>query len=170
MEGAWSFPAVAPLALVSRPCDPAELKALAHSLRELTLSGGGGGRIDAGPGALLECPGGPGGPGGGRPFGLWGLSLRAGLPLDAGPFIPPEALVYPFPAPVLCTALTEPAGGEISGGDGGKTLPPPPVFFFRAASVANLIRRPLSLENCGGDTRGFSALWETGRVRWLPSC
>ncbi|MDR3145901.1 MAG: hypothetical protein LBU21_06460, partial [Treponema sp.] len=53
LDGAWSFPALAPLALVSRPCDPGELKALARSLRDLTLSGGGDGRIDAGPGAVL---------------------------------------------------------------------------------------------------------------------
>ncbi|MDR3146560.1 MAG: hypothetical protein LBU21_09795, partial [Treponema sp.] len=169
--------------LVSRPCDPGELKALARSLRDLTLSGGGDGRIDAGPGAVLECPAGPvesrgsvgstgsawsGGPC--RSFRLWGLSLRAGLPLDAGPFIPPEALVRPFPAPVLCAALLDPVEAGISGGAAPRALPAPPVFSFRAASVANLIWRPRCPERRDGDAGGFSAVWESGGARWLPAC
>lgn len=167
-DGAWSFPAMAPLALVSRPCDPGELKTLAYSLRNLTLSEGGDGSIGAGPGAMVECPGGSGASG--RSFSLWGLSLRARLPLDAGPFIPPEALVRPFPAPVLCAALLYPAEEESFAGNPVMGLPSAPVFSFRAASVANLIWRPLRPENRTGDSWGFSALWETGKARWLPSC
>jgi hypothetical protein len=115
---------------------------------------------------MAECPGGPGG----GVFRFWGPSLRARLPLDAGPFIPPEALIHPFPLPVLCTALLDPAGGGIPGGDPAEALPPPPGFSFRAASVANLIWRPLCPENHAVVPWGFSAVWETGKPRWLPSC
>jgi hypothetical protein len=168
VDGAYSFPPAAPLALVSRPCRPGELRALAFSLRGLTLAEGGGGRIRAAGGAAVECPGDPGGPDQG--FALWGLSLRTGLPLNAGPLLPPDALVFPFPAPVLCAALLGRAGPGNPGRDIAEAVPLPPAFFFRAASVANLIWSPLTGETGTRPGRDYSRTWKTGKPCWLPRC
>jgi hypothetical protein len=52
--GAWSFPHVAPLALLRSPLGEEELKALARNLRRRSLEGGRGGRIPEGPGRVLS--------------------------------------------------------------------------------------------------------------------
>ncbi|MDR0387296.1 MAG: hypothetical protein LBH57_04595, partial [Treponema sp.] len=74
LTGAWSFPAVAPLARLSRPLTAAELKTLALSLRDATLAGGRDGRIVTGAPAAVHCPGANNGPEGALRF--WGPALN----------------------------------------------------------------------------------------------
>jgi hypothetical protein len=159
LPGAYSFPPVAPLALVSRPCTPGELAFLSRSLREITMTGGRDGRIRGG--RPLACPGIFGVP---APD-LWGLTLELGIPPGPGLTLPPGALSEDlvrrkFPAPILGAALIGPGA---SNRELAAAVPLPPPFFFRAAAVANMVFSPL------GEEPGYSWEWETGKLRWLPS-
>ncbi|MDR0760205.1 MAG: hypothetical protein LBF74_08855 [Treponema sp.] len=139
--GARSFPAVAPLARVSRPLTAAELKALAASLREAARDG----KITAGEAAEIEEEG-----DGGLRF--WGPLL------DLPPADLSGAEAYRlFSQVVLCAALTP------GGVPPGPPLPALPVFAFRAAAVANLAIRPLAVGEAG-----YSFRWKVGPLFWLP--
>jgi hypothetical protein len=157
--GAWSFPAAAPLARLSRPLTAPELKALAFSLREASLAGGRDGRIASGEPADLPCPGAGGALEGA--FRFWGPVLD--LPVPAWQDIcPPETFpgdpaYTPFPSAVLCAAL-------IPGGlPPGASPPVLPALSFRAAAAANLAIRPLA-----SGTPGYSFRWRIGPLFWLP--
>jgi hypothetical protein len=175
LPGAYSFPPVVPLALVSRPCTPGELVLLAHSLREITMTGGRDGRIRTGrplARASIFFPGKKAPPGAGDAGApeLWGLSLELGeasgeessppgLTLPPGA-LPGDLVRGEFPLPVLGAALIGPAAPDR---ELAAAVPPPPPFFFRAAAVANMVFSPL-----GGEP-GCSWEWKTGNPRWLPS-
>jgi hypothetical protein len=150
-SGAFSFPAAAPLALLSRPGTGEELKGAARTLRRTVLAGGREGKIQAGAAAALPFPDIPGA------GALSGVSFF-GPALDlAAPDLSLPGLIYPFPALVLCAALVE-------GGDPRIREPAPlmEACSFRAAAVANMVFRPL-------DGRGFSGgEWKIGRLSWLP--
>ncbi|MDR2095201.1 MAG: hypothetical protein LBP76_06750 [Treponema sp.] len=153
VEGAYSFPPAAPLALLSRPLSAAALKTLAGALREESLAGGRDGKFRSGPAVVQDLP---------ELFGsiraLLGIELD-GLPGTAAPEQAGAEVLYRFPRPALCTALIL------------NTVPPqdsiPPVFSFRAAALANidLSFRPIS---AAGSIRGYTAEWETGPLVWLP--
>jgi hypothetical protein len=153
--GAWSFPIAAPLARLSRPLTAGELKALAAYLREASLAGGRDGRIAAGEAAEVQCPGGTEGP-----LRFWGPSLNLPVPAweDICAPAPASDPVYrPFPAAVLCAALT-PGGLSPS-----PPLPALPAFSFRAAAAANMAIRPLAQ-----GAAGYSFRWRIGPLFWLP--
>jgi hypothetical protein len=146
--GAFSFPAAAPLALVSRPLSAGELRDLARALRQASIEGGRDGTFTAGPLGSLAFPKAA------APFA--GLSLF-GLVLDPPPQAPvPDA--RPFPALILCGALV-PEGASAP-------APVPGALSFRAAAVANLVIRPLDLPP--GPEPAYSFEWKTGRPYWLP--
>jgi hypothetical protein len=167
--GAWSFPAVVPLARLSRPLTPGELKALAVSLRQAALANGGGGKITAGEPAEVPCPGLNGIPGGEPRF--WGPVLDLYTPGpdlylrppavsgDSPPGLREEPVCSVLRPLVLCAALTPamlpPAG----------VLPALPAISFRAAAAANLTLKPLSQ-----GAAGYSFRWRIGRLYWLPPC
>ncbi|MDR0562286.1 MAG: hypothetical protein LBG73_06315 [Spirochaetaceae bacterium] len=139
--GAYSFPIAAPLAAVSRPFTPAELKAEAYALRESSGAEGKDGKIAGGGLQILRYP--PEEP----VFTLFGLSL------DASPPNPPSPpAIYRFPSLVLCAGVFPPC----------PDIPPPPCFF-RAAMVANMAIRPLA-----SGTAGYSFEWKIGVPVWLP--
>jgi hypothetical protein len=146
LAGAFSFPAAAPLALVSRPFRGEELKALAGELRALTRQEGGGGKFRSAGTLSAACPLGG--------FNFFGLSLE---PWGDLPSLGGEKVVYRFPALCLCAALLVP--GESPG-----SLPAPPELSFRAAMIANLAICPLSQGEAG-----YSFAWKTGRPVWLPA-
>lgn len=151
-SGAFSFPPAAPLALLSRPCTGEELKGAARALRQATLACGRGGKIHAGEPAAVPFPDIAG--------GLSGLSIfgpALDLPL---PDLSLPAMVYPFPALVLCTALVEGVCPP------SRAAPPPAAFSFRAAAAANMVlRHPEGGASPGGDL--YSLEWRIGRLRWL---
>jgi hypothetical protein len=149
--GAYSFPPVVPLALVSRPCTPGELRNLSASLRKISLSGDADGTFHTGEGTAAECPGGP---------VLWGPALD--IRLSSLPFPPPDALNFRFPAPVLAAAIIGPRTGTAVTDDAPAAPPPVPRLSFRAAAVSNMILKPLP----GGE---YSFIWEIEKLYWLPS-
>jgi hypothetical protein len=156
MAGAYSFPAAAPLAEVSRPYSEDELKALARDLREISVLDGRDGKFHtAGTGRVpWDHAGGP------DIFGLR-LELTAGERPSGAALLAASlqslrnakvALV--FPECILCAGLS---------GSGDRGLPEAPCFSFRAAKLANLaIRR---LESGEG---GYSFEWKIGTPVWLP--
>ncbi|MDR2517937.1 MAG: hypothetical protein LBD13_00795 [Spirochaetaceae bacterium] len=138
-RGAYSFPAAAPLAAVSRALLPEELKALACSLREANAS------IRLGAPSSCAYP----------PFVFWGPELEMAAPGITGG---PDLVLWQHWPPVLCAALV-PRGRE-----GLFSPPPPPQGAFKAAMVANLIIRPL-----GQGDADYSFIWKIGSPVWLPS-
>jgi hypothetical protein len=156
--GAWSFPWAAPLALLRRPLEGAELSFLAQSLREKSLAAPGQGKFAAGTPLRFPLPefppfsGGKGDPSPGA-F-LWGPGI--GLKLRAEDFGPSGALALSRilrGPPLACAVL----GAE------EPLPPPPPGFSFAAAAVANMSYRPL-----GSGEGAYSFAWEIGELRWLP--
>ena len=148
MHGAHSFPRAAPLARVSRPLGREELKGLAAAIRGLTK--GNDGKITSGKPSLVHDD---------SAFSFFGPALN--LPANEGIFplsVSPVILKSLLP-PVLCAALVGP--GEIS-----KNPIPEEMqsVSFRAAALANLFVRPLTI----GDP-DYSIRWETSLPIWLPA-
>jgi hypothetical protein len=158
--GAWSFPWVAPLAVLSRPFTADELREAALALREAAN------REPASPGSRAA---GAGRSGDGA-IGLSGPQTSPfpgkntelyGLGLDLG-FSPPgeksaSKILHPFSPLVLGAALVKPAPRPPS------PPAPPPLFSFRAAALANMVFRPL-----GAGEKDYSFEWKIGRLQWLP--
>lgn len=163
--GAWSFPAAAPLARLTRPLTPPELKALAASIRQTALNNGQAGKITAGEPAEAECPclADYAALDAGIAPRFWGPALN--LPIPGGPELRPrEAPVYfPMDRVILCAALIPDGPPSASGPYSTGAVPALPAVSFRAAAVANLTVRPLP---CGAP--GCSFRWRLGRLYWLP--
>jgi hypothetical protein len=143
--GAFSFPAAAPLALVSRPFSGEELRALAGEMRELSVKEGGEGKFRSAGAGSVSCPGG-------------GLNFFGPLlePWDESlPSLGGSKVLCRFPALCLCAALLGPGDAPAAAG---------PEFSFRAAMAANLAISPL----VRGE-REYSFAWKTGRPLWLPA-
>jgi hypothetical protein len=156
--GAWSFPWAAPLALLGRPLEGAELSLLARSLRKKSLAAPGKGKFSAGPPLRFPLPGFPPPFGGSLSpvkFSLWGPEI--GLGLRAEDFGPSGslALIRIFQRPLLACAVLE---------EGEPSPSPPPPFSFSAAGVANMSYSPL-----GSGDAAYSFAWEIGELRWLPA-
>ncbi|AEF87022.1 hypothetical protein TREPR_2236 [Treponema primitia ZAS-2] len=156
MAGAFSFPNLAPLALVSRPFSRPELRSLALDIRK-SITGtalDGDGKINPGPPVLQPCP---------------GFHSFYGLSLDIPPSpLPYPGVLYPFPALALCLALIE-AGTEAAL-ENAKAVHTN-LTGFRAAMVANLSIKPLSDGGTGrgGGEPNYSFTWRIGPPCWLPS-
>jgi hypothetical protein len=145
MSGAGAFPWAAPLAILSRPLSPGELRDAAFALRRAN----GGGKFRAGAPETLILPDFP---------AVYGLSLDLAFPGLEGSAA--GALVRPL-RPVLGAALT---GGPDQYPGPPDPPPPPPETAFRAAALACLI--------CRSRPAGSGALlfeWKTGPARWLPA-
>jgi hypothetical protein len=159
LQGARSFPAVVPLARLSRPLTASELKALAAFLKEAALAGGRDGRIGAGKPVDVPCPGADGG------MRFWGPVLDIPVPAWEDIRAPEpsrrdprsEPVYSPFSAAVLCAALTP------GGVPPAVSLPALPAFSFRAAAAANMVIAPLV-----PGAAGYSFRWKIGRLFWLP--
>jgi hypothetical protein len=148
-RGAYSFPALAPLAALTRPRKPPELKALASFLREAALKNEKSGKIAAAAAMTeVQSPADPGG------FRFRGLALDLQPPDWTR--IAPDPVYRPFPVPALCAALA----GD---GEPKTALPAPPFIAFRAAAVANMAIKALP----SGAT-GYSFKWRIGKLFWLP--
>ena len=145
LAGAFSFPAAAPLALVSRPFSGEELKALAAGMRELSLKNGGNGTFrSAGVGVTASPAGG---------FNFFGPLLEPWEEdlLSLGG----SKVLCRFPAICLCAALL---------GSGDEPPEAGPELSFGAAMIANLAIRPLDQGEAG-----YSFAWKTGRPVWLQT-
>jgi hypothetical protein len=151
--GAYSFPPVVPLALLERPLEDPELKALAGSLRALSLEAGSGvfTADAAGPPPLISGPGG---------FSFWGFPLNIPVPSLPGAL---------FPHAAICAA----AAGKDPGIEREILLETEvsPLPHFRAAAVANLAVRFFPGDGCPPDGENalpyFSSRWRIGKLHWL---
>ena len=150
LAGAWSFPRVAPLAVLAREIPGRELKELARILRECRRADGG--RFTAGSPAAAQLPFAPGG----SPVFAFGPSLDIALP-DA---FSARGLEPIIPAVLGAALVRQPFPGNPPG-----SLPDPPRVSFRAAALAVARFRPLPAGDPGD---GFSLEWEIGEPHWLP--
>jgi hypothetical protein len=144
--GAYQFPWVAPLAVLSRPLTSDELKNFARSIREST----GGGKIIADEWTRTAfLPGGE--------TTLFGLRLDLSLAKDTPGS---QKIIEFFSPPVIGACL-------LSAGD-ATAPPPPPALSFRAAAVANMFWRPL---HAGGEKPDaiIGYKWKIGNLRWLAA-
>jgi hypothetical protein len=150
--GAWSFPWVAPLAVLSSPLSHAELKQVAAIFREQSLALNPGGKMQSLPPAQSPFP---------DDFPL-GDSCNAKKPAVFGPaldFAVPELAVslvgskarHWFSPLALGAALVSEASAP----------PAPPALSFRACALANMDLRPLAAD-------GYSYSWKIGKLCWLP--
>jgi len=153
--GAYSFPAAAPLAALSRPSSREELGEIARNIRDYTRVTDG--KILSAGTAFAE-----------NIFGKFSfLGLRLDFPLNES-FFPQTArkkILHIPVSPVLCAAIADsgsfPPGISRSGEN--PVLAEAPVLSFRAASLANLAIRPLA----GGEA-DYSFEWKIGPPVWLP--
>jgi len=154
LPGAWSFPWVAPLALLNRNLSSAELKNMARSMREyINLCGG---RLTAGPPAIAEIKNENGGL-----ASVFGPSLPLELPdIFWKPFS--EAIKSPVSPVILGTAVVETYNSSLLIPNSPFPIPHPSFpISFRAGALANMKFRPLSDD-------GYSFEWEIGPLHWLP--
>jgi hypothetical protein len=148
LDGAFSFPAAAPLALLSRPLTETELKTAAVELRKLL------GDKKMVISALPETS-----------FFSGGMSFfgpRLNLPFPA---LPESAVISRWEKPVLAPAVLGSGGAEfvrVLAGQG--RLPAPPELSFRAAALSNL-----SVYPAGNGEADYSYAWAPDRLYWLPN-
>jgi hypothetical protein len=150
-DGAYNFPWVAPLAVLSRPLNAEELKRCARSIREAA----GNGKINAGQASYTAFP----------VLGqnqedcvLYGPRLDISIPRDIG--LAQKAADF-FSPPVIGACLLPADGGK------NANIPSPPELSFRAAAVANMYWR--TLPPYDGTQQGGAAgyKWKIGKLRWL---
>jgi len=155
-HGAHSFPAAAPLALLSRPLRRAELQELSAAIRAHAASADASGKIRTAGTALARHRA----PATFSPRAFFGLSLNLALNESFFPQTAREKILSLCVPPVLCAAV-------LAEGETPPPLPPPqqaPELSFRAAYTANLALRPLS----SGDGR-YSFQWKIGEAVWLAN-
>jgi hypothetical protein len=157
--GAWSFPQVLPLAVVSKFFSGEELNTLARILRDTSIADGRDGMFctgNAGTSLLSKSDKESGNCS--TTVTIYGSALNTNLTdLVFSGTAAEKVLCRPFPS-VIGTAIL----------DKNKELPPviPPVpqISFRAAAVANMLYTPM-------ETGDFSCSykWKIGKLHWLPS-
>jgi len=187
LEGAWAFPAAAPLARLSRPLDTGEIKSAAAELRSLL-----GDRmispVTEGAGSVRtggECTGGE--CAGWGPYRFFGIMLdlpSPALPADAvlqrweKPVLAPVCCKYHQEGPQTAFAHLRPTGSvevhaedaEIAKKEGSNYLLLPRIAF-RAAALANLALMPVLPEKTAefaSFDADYSFTWELGPLYWLP--
>ena len=149
--GAWSFPMAAPLASVSRFFSGDELEELARNIRELTketdgkifCSGSACAKFTTEDTEKKED------------FSFFGVPLNLLVEEAIFPETARTKILSIFSPPVLCAALLAP-----------KERPPSeegPPLSFRAASIANLVIRPLE-----SGAAAYSFEWKMRPLIWLP--
>ncbi|MCL1814005.1 MAG: hypothetical protein FWG29_10875 [Treponema sp.] len=152
-DGAFSFPAAAPLALLKRPLDVMELKVAAAELRKNL------GEKKIVSEGQADCNGWENSEPGHTVL-FFGLTLD--LPLPA---FPPDAVLKTWKKPILAPAILIPDDNPELQFIANKTAPD---LSFRAAALANLALQPTgSAESCPFE-RDFSFTWELGPLYWLP--
>jgi hypothetical protein len=165
VSGAWAFPWAIPLACLSRPLAPAELREAAFSLGEALA--GETGNMRTGPAALCPLPvffslsPESGESGAGERPALYGPRLEPGDLGQALQGAGAAKILSRFSPLILGAALIE--GPEEKPGL-RESLPPPPETAFRAAALANMIYR----SRRAGEGASFFE-WKIGKPRWLPS-
>jgi len=158
-RGAYSFPAAAPLATLSRSLTRDELREIGRRIRTAVN----GGMICSG--AMDELN-----------LKIQGVDFFDdvsffGPALDLPPLrqivgIGNEQVIEVLPSAVLCAGILR--AGDLGGGGLGevdlKKIAEFPTINFRAAMITNLTVRPLA----GGSAASYSYEWRLGPECWLP--
>ena len=153
--GAYSFPAAAPLAALSRPFSREELGEIARNIRDFTRVTDG--KIQSAGTAFAGDTFGK--------FSFFGLRLDFPLTESLFPQTAREKILHLYSSPVLCAALADSGSlpPETKRSGENPVLAEAPVLSFRAASLANLAIRPLA----GGEA-DYSFEWKIDPPVWLP--
>jgi len=145
--GAYSFPWAAPLAQLSRPLDPQELKNIAHAIRKSAING----KFNAEEAKTIPFP-----------FGekngfLYGPRFDLSLPPDFSI----NEISHFYTTTVIGACLLQ---------DDKNTdaLPCPPKLSFSAAAVANMVWQPVSISVEDTKSEAFGYEWKIGKLCWLP--
>ena len=157
--GAHSFPTAAPLAEVSRPFSREELKDLAGNIRKLTMENDG--KIRNSGIAVAGCP---------DKLSFFGAVLDLPVNENLFPQSAKNKILHTFFRPVLCAALVP---SDVDSAGESQIQEKAPALSFRAASLANMVIRPLNAGDCGLKTGGlktgdYSFEWKIGPPVWLP--
>ena len=165
LAGAWAFPHVAPLAVLTESLNPAELKQCAALLR-IANTGAANGKISGGaPGfSAFPCGDSPCAAGGAyAKLAVYGPELDIHIPYAALSEIIGAAPQW-FSPPALGAALVNEADRAM-----GEAVcrVQPPAIAFRAAALATMVIKPLQPEgsHAGSD---YSYAWKIGSLHWLP--
>jgi len=145
--GAYCFPWAAPLAALSRPLDPQELKNIAHAIRKSAIEG----KFNAEEAKTIPFP-----------FGendgfLYGPRLDLSLPPDFSI----NGISHFYTTTVIGACLLQ----DKKTGD---ALPCPPKLSFSAAAVANMVWQPISISAQDTKSDAFGYKWKIGKLFWLP--
>ncbi|MDR0654900.1 MAG: hypothetical protein LBG22_01175 [Treponema sp.] len=150
-EGAWSFPHVCPLAILSRPFSRDERKEAARRFREIVSAGD---KFHSGPVEVLNLAEG---------LRVFGPVLTSDL--SDSPEKMKDALNMNSGAgKILRIAPRFVLGCGLAGKEdfiAAKAITGLPSLHFRSAALANMSIEPLEGE--------FSFRWEIGELSWLPS-
>lgn len=143
--GAYHFPSVAPLAVLSQPLDGEELKKFARALREDAHID----RIETSRISAVQFPE------GGDAGVLFGPRLEIS--------IPPE--IFDAFSKKITRFFTPTALGAclMSADEKAAAFPPPPEISFRAGALANMFWQPLRAAR----TAGYE--WKIGKLCWLAA-
>ena len=150
IDGAFSFPSAAPLALLKRPLEKDELKSAAVELRKQL---GAGKIVSAG---QAEYNGWNNGETAGE-IRFFGIVLEMPAPV-----FPPDAVNQLYKKPILAPAIIptdNPDSACIANNIDSKVVPD---FSFRAAALANLTLQPVHYNQ-------YSFTWNMGPLFWLPN-
>ena len=162
MDGAFSFPAAAPLALLHRPLSKAELKNAATELRK-QLGEKPFVCIEQGEKTVCREKQNNAAEKNGSADTLCFFGPILELPL---PRFPDDAVVQHWETPILAPAILAP-GDKLP-----DPLPQAMAVSFRAAALANLsYTRVLSGKEAGATENfepEYSFSWELGPLQWLP--
>ena len=144
VPGAFSFPAAAPLAEISRSLSRDELTELAKNIRCLTEKTDG--KILCGS-AVSKPP----------QTSFFGPLLKLSFDEETFPLTAREKISRILTPPVLCAAIVH--GTSVP----NALLETAPALSFRAAFLANLAIRPL-------ESNEYSTEWKISIPTWLPKC
>jgi len=147
--GAHSFPSAAPLAEVSRPFSPEELKELAGNIRMQSKENDG--KIRSNGTGMVRCPG---------KLSFFGSLLDLPVKESLFPQSARDKVLNALAPLVLCASLVHSDANPV---EKDSIREKAPGFSFRAASVANLSIRPLE-----AGAPGYSFEWRIGQPVWLP--
>jgi len=146
--GAYCFPWVTPLALLSSPLNPQELKNIAHVIRKSAIAG----KFNTEGEKTIPFPYEE------KDGFLYGPRLDLSLPPDFSI----NEISHFYTTTVIGACLLQ---------DGKNTdaLPCPPKLTFSAAAVANMVWQPVNLSAENTQQTAFGYKWKIGKLFWLPN-
>ena len=161
-SGAYSFPWVAPLALLSRPFSAEELKNCAMRGESTSVNNG---KISATAVSSSVMPAFHSSCSEGEVVSIFGPCLDFDLPNG---LISNEKVISLFSPIIIGACILQPGGNKQAE---NAALPPLPQISFRAAAIANMSWQPLQAGNHAAnepEAAFGSYKWKIGKLSWLP--